>query len=307
MNNVDGSLKSTNHKNNIRSQLVKVGVTPYGLLKGEARHLHSIVHGNEEIHGAVYGRTDDGSAMIVATDKRILYLDHRILFSKSEVITYEVVSGVTIKELSGYAGVVLHTRIRDFRLRFVNINCARIFGKYIESRCILTNMNLPESLASEKHIPVFNVDRIVQKEFSKKVETFLISNDTAVLSTVTANLTVQGSVVFYVVDNNNLIYIVTKTKTAKSYNITNNPSVAVTIFDKDKMQTLQIEGVAFIETDPNISKEVYRKLLLPHKKNGTSIISPLFRMPAGEYELIVVKTQHYKYADYGQKEIDKIN
>lgn len=292
------ALKKNDKKQRVREQLKKAGVTQYGLLKNESRHLHGIVHDDEKICGVVYGRTDSGSAMIVATDRRIIYLDHRLLFNKSEVLTYEVVSGVTVNEQSGYAGVVLHTRVRDFRLRFVNLKCARKFAKFIEARRILTEQDLVNTEVPTKNPINFNKSNIIQKEYSQTARAFLIANDIAVLSTISANNIVSGSVVYYMVDSNNLIYIATKTKTAKSFNIANNPTVALTIFNTESLQTLQIEGSAFIETDPNITKDVYETVLRPRFKGNTTILSPILHMSAGEYEVIVVKTQRYKFADY---------
>lgn len=289
---------STNKKKRVKDELWRAGVTQYGLLKGESRHLHNIVHDDETINGVVYGRTDNGSAMIVATNKRVLYLDHRILFNKSEVITYEVVSGVSVNEQSGYAGVVLHTRIRDFRLRFVNLKCARKFAKYIDARRIISD---PEVLkVDDLPKPDFRLHDLDQAEYSSKARLFLISNYIGVLSTQTSNNTVQGSVVFYTVDNNNLIYIASKSKTSKSYNITQNPSVALTIFNLENVQTLQIEGYAFIEKDPIITRKIFDRVLKPRKIDGKEILSPLSQIPAGEYEVIVIKTTHYKYANYNK-------
>ncbi len=294
---INSNLKlGTNKKKRVKDELCNAGVTQYGLLKGESRHLHSIIHDDETINGVVYGRTENGSAMIVATNKRVLYLDHRILFNKSEVITYEVVSGVSVNEQSGYAGVVLHTRIRDFRLRFVNLKCARKFAKYIEARRIISD---PDTLkVDDLPKPDFRVHDVPQAEYSSKARLFLTSNYIGVLSTQTSNNTTQGSVVFYTVDNNNLIYIASKSKTSKSYNISSNPAVALTIFNLQSIQTLQIEGYAFIEKDPIITKQVFDKVLKPRVVDGKEILSPLMNIPAGEYEVIVIKTIHYKYADY---------
>lgn len=284
------------HVQRVKDELRKAGVTQYGLLKGESRHLPSLIHKDEHIHGVVYGRADFGSAMIVATDKRILYLDHRILFNKSDELTYEVVSGVSFNEQGGYAGVVLHTRLGDFALRFVNLMCAKRFVKYIESRQIETKQD--SGLSQGIPLPHYDIDNVTQSEYSKRARMFLVSHETGVLSTVNANDIIHGAVVYYAADKNNLIYIVTKSQTEKAQNIIFHPLVALTIYDTSSMQTLQIEGVAQIESDPRITKNVYQTILRPRFSNGHAELSPVLHLSAGDYEVIVVKTIRYKFADY---------
>lgn len=291
---------SAKHGERVKNQLIKAGVTKYGLLKGEARHLPAIIKEDEHIHGVVYGRTKNGSAMIVATDKRVLYLDHRVLFSKSDELSYEVVSGVSHNEQAGYAGIVLHTRLGDFRLKFVNLTCAKRFVKYIEKRQIVTehNKKLNEQKKDEILLPHFDIDSNLKQEFSNRARIFLVSHELGVLSTVAPNDVIQGAVVFYATDKNNLIYIVTKTRTNKAQNIIYHPLVAFTIYDSSSMQTLQIEGIARVESDKNITKNVYETILRPRFNGSHAELSPVLHMPSGDYEVIVITTSRYRFANY---------
>lgn len=291
---------SAMHGERVKKELVKAGVTKYGLLKGEARHLPVLIKEDEHIHGVVYGRTDNGSAMIVATDKRVLYLDHRVLFSKSDELSYDVVSGVSHNEQAGYAGIVLHTRLGDFRLKFVNLTCAKRFVKYIEKRQIVTEHKekLKEKKKDEVLLPHFAVDSNLQQEYSNRARIFLISHELGVLSTVAPNDVIQGAVVFYATDKNNLIYIVTKTRTNKAQNIIYHPLVAFTVYDSSSMQTLQIEGIARVESDPNITKKIYESILRPRFSESHAELSPVLHMPTGDFEVIVITTTRYRFADY---------
>ena len=68
----------------IRKELTAAGMNAYGLLKAEARHLPSIIHDDETIGAAIYGRAEaGGSGMLVATSTRLLYLDHKLFFRKT--------------------------------------------------------------------------------------------------------------------------------------------------------------------------------------------------------------------------------
>lgn len=291
---------SSKHGERVKKELLKAGVTKYGLLKGEARHLPAIIKQGERIHGVVYGRTENGSAMIVATDKRVLYLDHRILFSKSDELSYDVVSGVSHNEQAGYAGIVLHTRLGDFRLRFVNLTCAKRFVKYIEQRQIITEQEeqIKQKQKDEVLLPHYDVDSKSQQKYSDQARIFLISHQTGVLSSVTPNDIVQGAVVYYATDKNNYIYIVTKTKTSKAQNIIYHPLVAFTVFDTSSMQTLQIEGIARVESDPNITKKVYESVLRPRFSESHTELPPVLHMPSGDYEVIVITTTKYRFTNY---------
>ena len=285
------------HSQRVKAELLKAGMTTYGLLKGESRHLPSIIHKNEHIYGVVYGRSDKGSAMIVATDRRVLYLDHKILFNKSDELTYDVVSGVSINKQGGYAGIVLHTRLGDFTLKFVNIICAQRFVKYIESRQIETNLTEPKKLEIAE--PKFDSEDIINPvEFSQKARNFLITHDIGVLSTTSPEGAVQSSAVYYATDKNNYIYIVTKNKTNKAKNINFHPQVAFNVFDNNSMQTIQIEGSAYVESNNMIAKRVYDTVLRPRFQNQHAEMPPIMYLSAGEYEIIVIVTQHYKFSNY---------
>lgn len=66
------------HRQRVISELKNAGMTTYGTMKMETEKLPSIIHDDEHIGGVVYGRTTGekiGSAMIIATDKRVIFLD----------------------------------------------------------------------------------------------------------------------------------------------------------------------------------------------------------------------------------------
>jgi hypothetical protein len=69
------------HRLRVMKELKYAGMSAYGLMKMASLYLPKIIHKNETIHGVVYGRGADkiGSVMLVATDKRILFLDKKPL------------------------------------------------------------------------------------------------------------------------------------------------------------------------------------------------------------------------------------
>lgn len=86
-------LVDEDHAKRVKAELIKAGVTTYGLMKAESRHLPEHVHEDEHIGGVVYGRYEGGSGMIVATDKRVLFLDYKPFYKSTDEIHYDVVSG----------------------------------------------------------------------------------------------------------------------------------------------------------------------------------------------------------------------
>lgn len=124
------------HRLRIKQELVDAGLNKLGFMYGETRYLPRIIHDDEHIEAAVTGRGRTGRAMLIATDKRAIYLDKKPLFIKADELTYYVVSGVTFSQSILIAKITLHTRMGDYSLRTTNVAAARQFRDFIESRCL---------------------------------------------------------------------------------------------------------------------------------------------------------------------------
>lgn len=124
------------HEARIQIELKQAGVTRYGLLKAESRYLHRVIRPDDHIRAVVYGRNREGSAMMVATDSRLVYLDKKPFFVKTDELTYEIVSGVMTGHSGLFTTVTLHTRMGDFIFRTMNPKSTAMFLNYIESRCL---------------------------------------------------------------------------------------------------------------------------------------------------------------------------
>lgn len=284
-----------NHVKRIRSELVKVGMTSYGLMKSETRHLPEHIHEDEHIGGVVYGRYERGSGMIVATDKRILFLDYKLFFQSTDEIKYDVVSGVSVNKQDGTAGVVLHTRLGDYKLRFVNLKCANHFLHYIQGKAV--EMEEAEAVTAPSEFPVAREQSTAQ-ELSVAARVFLGSHDLATLSTIDHEGNVHGAVVYYTADKNDNVFIVTKDRTHKAHNIEAYHQVALTMYDLSTMQTLQISGIAHEEKDAKIRQMVEKKILRPRFNDGHTALPPILHIPAGKYIVICVKPLNYTFNDY---------
>jgi hypothetical protein len=94
------------------------------------------MHTDEHLGGVVYGKYTDGFALLAATDRRILFLDVKLMFVHEDEISYDVVSGISFGHVGVLSTVTLHTKVRDYQIRTYNQRCAEGFIAYIESRCL---------------------------------------------------------------------------------------------------------------------------------------------------------------------------
>ena len=136
-----------NHEQRVKNELKAAGVTSFGMLKMESRSLHKQIGEDEHVMAIAYGKGGTGSAMLVATDKRVLYFDQKPLFSISDHLSYDAISGVESSQSIGYAHVILHSRAGDYTIRFANVACARQFVDYIDFH----QNNIKPDRSSDEH------------------------------------------------------------------------------------------------------------------------------------------------------------
>lgn len=120
----------------IRRQLIRAGISYWGLQKTETRYLTRLLFSDEIIGGVTYGHNKEGSVMLVATSQRVLYIDVKPMFKKVEDINYDNVAGITLNWIGLAGTIVLHTGIGDISVRTMNRKAANIFRNYIEKRCL---------------------------------------------------------------------------------------------------------------------------------------------------------------------------
>lgn len=283
--------------NRVSEELKAVGVTRHGLAKSESRELPRILHDGEHIGGVIYGLISGGSsAMLVATDHRVIFLDHQILSMTMDELTYDVVSGVKSSTTGLFTSVVLHTRVTDYTFRYVNSNCAKIFIKYIEGKRLEKGTFDQATGRHEQEA----VPPSFQNITDKKAVVFLKEHDTAVLSTVDRTGNVSGAVVYYLVDQNNLIYILTKSDTGKGRNVYAHSQIALTIHEPGTLQTLQIQGTAEVETDQKVKDSVFARMVKPRAYKDETYLPPVTKLKKGSFMVIRISTTFMSYHDYAK-------
>jgi hypothetical protein len=283
-----------NHSNRIRQELIAASMSNYGLMKAETRHLPEIIHEDEHIGGVIYGRAESAGGMLVATDRRLLYLDHRLLFKKTDEIAYDVVSGVSSNKQGSYASITVHTRLGDFTLRYVNLPTANQFVHYIE------NMQIEKEASKKEVAPKKAPDYQETNDFifSPEAKIFLASHDIGVLSTIDQKGNLHGAVVYYTVGTDSQLFFVTKKDTHKAQDILGYHQIAFTIYDGQTMQTIQLNGAASIEQDKNLIAEVNKKILRPRLAGNHATVPPILHISAGDFMVVKISPASYKFHDY---------
>jgi len=289
------------HIARIKRELKVAGMTKYGLMKLATDHLPELIHKDEHIEGVVYGRLENSldSVMLVATDKRVLFLDYKPFYKNSDEITYEVVAGVKMTTIGPFAGVVLHTRVQEYALRFVNIRCATTFVRYIENHIengIKHHIN-SRTEDTTKGLSSYQSYKLKARKPKEQLENAVLDTNTAVLSSVDGK-GVHASVVHYVTDKDENFYFMTKTSTAKAKNIAKNNNVALTIHHTGSLKSLLIKGKAELVDDPEITEEIYSQITTPKNYVEGKRLPPITKIEQGDAVIFKVVPELYKMQDF---------
>ncbi len=282
-------VSDASHKQRIHQELAKAGMTSYGFLKGSSRYLQTVVHEGEHVLAVAYGRYGGGSGMLVGTDRRIVFLDHKPGFTVCDEIGFDSVLGVKSAFTGAFSTVTLHTRVGDYQLRYVNHTCAHRFVAYVEQK--------KDSGKASPKLSEADAYRVAMA-MSPEAKAFLLSHDTAVLSSEDRRGNLYGAVVYYHVGPEDKIYLLTRSETAKARNVLAHQQIALTIYDADPAQTLQIHGVAMIETDQKIKDEIFSKMISPRKYKGGTLLPPVNALREGSYVVIAITPTTATYHPY---------
>lgn len=281
----------------VKSELKSAGISEYGLKRFTSSYLPHVIHPGEHVMAAVFGRLKEHEGffgfvegMLVATDKRVIFIDHRPGYTTMDEITYDVVSGVNLSTTLFYASVTLYTRVANYQVSFASIKSARRFVEYIEKRRIDDNAKIEDLPENEKQIPH---EAILHDEGRQ----FLESKEIGVLSTLERTGMLSGSVVYYAMVHD-FPYFVTKAGTRKARNLAGIHDVAFTVFDEPILRTAQIQGTVEVIADQAIREQVIAAITRPRTYDDGSHDAPIKRM--GDAEMIVYRIipTNYSYIDF---------
>ena len=288
--------KSQTHIERIRSELKDAGISRFGLYRFTSHYIPNVIHQDEHIKAAVFGRKKESEGffgivegILLATDKRVLYIDHRPGYTTMDEISYEVVSGVNVTQAGPYATLTLFTKITNYRLSYAKPECATQFASYIERR----------RLDSEQ-VQTKTTDESESEEMDERTRLFLQNHEIGVLSSIDRTGIVSGAAVYYTV-HNDLPYFMTKIGTQKAYNILGNQHVALTVFDEKKLQTVQLQGIVEAESDKKLKRMVSDDIVTSRHYDSGSHLPPLMWLAGDDFIIFRITPTRISFSDYNTR------
>ena len=291
------SVASIEHKDRIKEELHRAGVTTLGRYRFSGMYLPEVIHEDEHIEAAIFGRHKElqgffgaVEGMLVATDKRVIFIDHRPGYTTMDEFTYDVISGVNITKAVYNASVTLYTKVSNYRLSYVGKESAKKFANYIEERL---EKRVAQVTESEQRAPP-----VRETILSAEAVEFLNKRDIGVLSTIERTGSLRGAAVYYVIKDG-YVYFMTKENTRKARNIIANEHVAFTVFDEQGLETIQLAGMAEQVTDDKTRMKVITAILRTRTYNDGSHLVPVVRMGAEMNTLVYrIVVTDFDYTDF---------
>lgn len=295
-------MANTAHAHRISQELRAAGATAYGVLKFSSSHLPNIIYDNEHIEAVVYGRygAEKGlsmlgmiEGMLVATNYRVLFIDHKPGYTLVDDLTYYTVTGVQRVTASIFSSVTLFTRTGNYTLRFANNKCAENFVRHIEMHHLgksEDSVQPPVSAHYEKAIPSPTLD--------EPALTFLKSHNQGVLSTLESDGTVRGVTVYYLVTTDNLVYTLARDAVEQAHTTVLRGQVALTAYDPEAGKTLQLKGAGTIETEAPIRDHVLTALAQLRTSYSTLPLPSVPQLRQWSYTVIRIVPSMAQLIDY---------
>lgn len=275
----------------VANELIAAGISKLGTKRFTSRYLAQLLHNDEHVMAAVYGRQKgmEGlfgfvEGMLVATDRRVLYIDKRPGYATMDEVSYANVSGIHVSKTTRHANIILYTKIANYKLSYADSVNAQRFADYIESRTIDT-------------VPAPATRTGVSSGISMEALDFMKGHELGVLSSIGRTGTVTGAAVYYTVYNDTP-YFMTKVNSDKAANLLGDQHVALTVFDEATLQTIQIQGIVEAEPDGKTKKEVAALITRPRTYADGSHQPPILRMGNDDFIVFRIMTTKYSFIDF---------
>lgn len=283
-------------KERIEKELDAAGVVHRNLHPFTNNYLPHILHDDEHIQAAVFGRRKESEGffgfvegMLVATSERVIFLDHRPGYTTMDEISYDNVSGVSLSMTVFYASVTLFTKIMNYRISFANRKSAQLFADYIESIAI-QHEDKPVSLQKPAY----------EARITGEALKFLATHEIGVVSTVERTGALSGAVVYYALIDNYL-YFMTKQDSPKAHNILNNQHAAFTVFDEPNLQTIQLQGIVEQLQSGARTTEIVTAIARPRTYADGSHELPILRTGSDMIQIYRLVPTKFDFTDYSKR------
>jgi uncharacterized protein YhbP (UPF0306 family) len=136
----------------------------------------------------------------------------------------------------------------------------------------------------------------------RRMYNFLAEQRIGVLCTVTPDYDPHGAVVYYAIDENFVIRILTKTGTRKYDNMKHHNRVMLTVFEPLTQTTAQVHGIASERGgSANISK-VARDVFSTSTETSNTGLPPIVKLQAGSFTTFQIEPVQIHLAIYARPE-----
>lgn len=291
MNNAGTTDKD--HAERVNRELQSAGISKLALHKFTTHYLPRVIHPDEHIQAAVYGRHKESEGLfgliegaLIATDKRVIFINHQPGYTTMDEVGYDKVSGVNLSRAGFYASVTLFTKIANYTLSFASPKPAKKFTDSIESRTASKGRPIPSS--ADYEVPI-----------SEEALTFLRAHELGVLSSLERTGSVSGAAIYYTIYGSRP-YFMTKTGTRKASNILGNQHVALTVVNEQKLQTVQLQGTVDAETDKLVKKEISDRLIRARRYENGDKLPPVMNL-ASDFIVFRILPTKFSFADYSKR------
>lgn len=143
----------------VRTALKRVGMYNRFFGQAEIRELCQVLMSDEKIIGAVNGRYEGGFAMLVATDRRLLLIDKKMMFLNLEDIRYDMISQVEFSARLIDATITVHTINTVLRMTSIRQAALRRLTSYMQEKVMELRHMVDQRQDAAQNTPAFYQDR----------------------------------------------------------------------------------------------------------------------------------------------------
>jgi hypothetical protein len=141
----------------------------------------------------------------------------------------------------------------------------------------------------------------------RRIFSFLHDHPVGVLSTVTPDNNPHGVVVYFAVDPDFSVHILTKTNTHKYDNMIHNDHVMLTVFEPQSQTTVQVIGVATEQRNTTAINTTIQGVAAANTRMSTSLLPPIVKLQAGMFTSFRIEPMQIRMATYARVEVDEQN
>ncbi len=276
----------------VKQELIAAGMTKRGLTNTSSQYLYNVIHDDEHVKGVAYSIYGGRGPILVATEHRIIYLQHRASYTTCDDLSYDFLTDVTLGFSGPLGSLSLRCRGQDYTVGYVNRRAAQVFVDYVESK------NLGYAYGAQEESIDAEPIKAASRKFPPAAVDFLKSHDVGVVSTVDGTGNVHGATVYYSYNANNELYILTRSETTKARNILSHQQVAFTISDVSSANTLQIQGLAEVVRDEQLKSVVFTQMTKPRNYIKGKQLPPVTSLQQGVYVIIRIIPNEVNFRRY---------